>query len=280
MQSLRALFTDIDSLLRGRYTRRDDMLAGRIRIPIRSLVLAGLLMGAAYGVFMGLFAVMRGGDMSVLQLLTTMAKVPLLFLLTLAVTFPSLYVFSALSGSKLQAPDALRLLLAALGVNLALLASLGPVTGFFTLSTSSYSFMVVLNVLFFTFGGIAGLVFLARALEGLFAPATTVYVRGADADDSDLDGVDEDADEDGEEPEEPATPAPPPRPTYAPPTNGQRMAKRIFITWTVVFAIVGAQMGWILRPFIGSPGAPFELFRERQSSFFESFFHHLGQLFS
>lgn len=279
MGSLRTLFADIDQLLRGGYTRREDLLEGRIRIPIRSLVMAGLLLGGLYGLFMGLFAVMRGGDASWLQLLTTTLKVPLLFLLTLAVTFPSLYVFSALSGSKLQAPDALRLLLAALGVNLALLASLGPVTGFFTLSTSSYSFMVVLNVLFFTLAGIAGLVFLSRALGGLFTPEPPPPVsppplpmaREEAADAEDEEGTGED---------EPADWASPPRPPFRVQRNGQRLARRVFLTWTVVFAIVGAQMGWILRPFIGAPDMPFQLFRARESSFFESFFRHLGNLFS
>lgn len=31
--------------------------------------------------------------------------------------------------------------------------------------------------------------------------------------------------------------------------------------WLVVFALVGIQMGWLMRPFIGSPDAPFQLFR-------------------
>jgi hypothetical protein len=50
--------------------------------------------------------------------------------------------------------------------------------------------------------------------------------------------------------------------------------------WLVVFGVVGAQMGWILRPFVGSPSAPFQLFRERDSNFFEALFQHLGNLFS
>ena len=45
-----------------------------------------------------------------MQMLATILKVPLLFLLTLIVTFPSLYVFSALSGSRLSAGATLRLL--------------------------------------------------------------------------------------------------------------------------------------------------------------------------
>ncbi len=32
--------------------------------------------------------------------------------------------------------------------------------------------------------------------------------------------------------------------------------------WMIVYAFVGIQMGWILRPFIGSPTAPVQFFRE------------------
>lgn len=275
MQSLRKLLADVDQLLRGRFTRREDLIEARIQIPIRSLVLAGILLGAVYGVFMGLYAVLRGGDGSTAQLLTTAAKVPLLFLLTLAVTFPSLYVLSALAGSRLLAPDTLRLLLGALAVNLALLASLGPVTGFFTLSTSSYAFMVVLNVLFFAVSGLVGLVFLGRALEGLFAPAAPR--EPVVAIEETLEQADDE--EHADDPDTETDAAQPP-PTLRVPRNGQRLARRIFFTWTVVFAIVGAQMGWILRPFIGAPGQPFQLFRARESSFFESFFKSLVNLFS
>lgn len=33
-------------------------------------------------------------------------------------------------------------------------------------------------------------------------------------------------------------------------------------SWLVIYAFVGIQMGWILRPFIGSPDAPTQFFRE------------------
>ena len=51
-----------------------------------------------------------------------------------------------------------------------------------------------------------------------------------------------------------------------------RHVKVVFSCWIVVFALVGAQMAWVLRPFIGSPNQPFEWFRERDSNFFESVF--------
>ena len=32
--------------------------------------------------------------------------------------------------------------------------------------------------------------------------------------------------------------------------------------WIVVYAFVGVQMGWLLRPFVGAPGRPVQFFRE------------------
>jgi hypothetical protein len=33
-------------------------------------------------------------------------------------------------------------------------------------------------------------------------------------------------------------------------------------TWLVIYVFVGIQMGWVLRPFIGNPGAPVQFFRD------------------
>jgi hypothetical protein len=38
--------------------------------------------------------------------------------------------------------------------------------------------------------------------------------------------------------------------------------------WILVWALVGAQMAWILRPFIGAVDMPFALFREQESNFY------------
>lgn len=241
------MFGAIDTLLRGGFSRREDLERGRFDIPAVTLIRAGILLGVSYGVFMGLFAAMRGGPGSVAQLLTAMVKVPSLFLLTLVVTFPSLYVFSALSGSRLEFKDTLRLLLAAIAVNLTLLASFGPVTGFFTLSTESYPFMILLNVFFFAVSGAIGLGFLKRALATVFTPA----------------------------PKEAGMPGPPSQPASA-----VDPASRVFRIWTLIYAVVGAQMGWVLRPFVGAPNEPFQFFRERQSNFFAAVMNALSNLLS
>jgi hypothetical protein len=235
---MRKLLGEVDRLLRGDLDGDPLSPAGPGTIAPARLVAAALLLGLVYGVFMGLYAVLRPRSPSLPQLLATAGKVPLLFLLTLAVTFPSLYVLSALARSRLRWGGTARLLLAAIVVDLALLASLGPITGFFTLSTDSYPFMVVLNVLFFAAAGLAGLLFLRRALAGALVPAE----GSKDA--------------------------------------GSRRSLCIFRIWVLIYAAVGAQMGWVLRPFIGSPDVPFTLFRDRHSNFFEAVVRAIGKLFS
>jgi hypothetical protein len=252
---MRATLARIDTLLRGGFTRREQLRQGRVEVAVRELALAALPLGVTYGVFMGLYAVLRGGASSGLQLMATSLKVPLLFLLTLIVTLPSLYVLSALARSRLSFTQTVRLLLAAVTVNMALLASFGPVTAFFTLSTESYPFMILLNVLFFTISGLVGLTFLRKALDVVFEP---------------------------EAPPAPAlppgTPQPPPMPNRSSDPHSAPAA-RVFKAWTLIYAVVGAQMGWILRPFIGAPSEPFQWFRQRQSNFFVVVWNAFVQLF-
>ena len=239
-----SLFRDVDSLLRGRFSRPGLPAAGRADLPVPRLLAVALLLGAGYGACMGLFGAMRGGTDGWMQLVACVTKVPLLFLLTLVVTFPSLYVSSALHDAPIEPAATLRLLLIAIAVDLALLASLGPVVAFFTVSTTSYPFMVLLNVVVFALAGLAGLAVIRRALESLFAEE-----RGAD------------------------------EPDGARRRPAARASSRfVFKAWLVIVAVVGAQLGWVLRPFVGAPGLPFAWFRSRESNFFEACANAVGQL--
>ena len=56
--------------------------------------------------------------------------------------------------------------------------------------------------------------------------------------------------------------------------------KTVFRLWVIVFALVGAQMGWVLRPFVGNPDMPFTWFRRRESNFFQAVLHTFQSLFS
>ncbi len=50
--------------------------------------------------------------------------------------------------------------------------------------------------------------------------------------------------------------------------------------WLVLYAFIGVQMGWVLRPFIGNPNQPFTWLRERDSYFFKAVWQALVSLFS
>jgi hypothetical protein len=47
----------------------------------------------------------------------------------------------------------------------------------------------------------------------------------------------------------------------------------------IVFGLVGSQMSWVLRPFVGQPGRPFEWFRPKESNFFEGVWHLFTSMF-
>ena len=255
LRTLRTFALEIDGLLRGADTAVEGRARALTPAPTPRLLPGIAALGAIYGLFMGLFALLAERPAGipwrhgVYQMAASALKVPLLFVATLAVTFPSLYVLSALAGSRLRPPATLKLILCSLAVHLAVLASLGPITGFFTLCTDSYPFMKLLNVLVFALGGVASLHFLRRTLLVAFAHEA-------------------DAGDDAE-----ATPASRPR------ASSRSTSSRVFVLWCAIYGAVGAQMGWVLRPFVGSPQLPFELFRSRQSHFFENVLESLRDLF-
>jgi hypothetical protein len=49
--------------------------------------------------------------------------------------------------------------------------------------------------------------------------------------------------------------------------------------WILLFGFVGTQLAWTLRPFFGSPGMPFELFRDLDGTFYADILRTLGNLF-
>lgn len=44
---------------------------------------------------------------------------------------------------------------------------------------------------------------------------------------------------------------------------------RLLMFWLVLYGLVGSQLGWTLRPFFGSPGESFQLFRNIEGNFYE-----------
>jgi hypothetical protein len=270
---------ELDALLRGHRTGREELASGDVPFALPMSLQAVALLGGVYGLCMGLFALTGERPDAWLQILASAVKVPALFLLTLIVTCPSLYVFSALVGSHLRFLPVMRLLMAAIVVTVAVSASLAPILAFFTLSSKSYSFMVLLNVMLLGASGFVGVAFLRRALVGLMQAAHPVVSAAPSAILAPPVEV-------------PAGEGAPPdpglyrsalvaQPRIEPGEAARREVAglRIFRVWIVAYAVVGAQMGWLLRPFIGHPAAPFSWFRPREGSFFLSVASHLLGLF-
>jgi len=273
----------LDRLLRGEATRPEALGDGTIQVQAGGLAVLIVLLGALYGLSMGSFSLLKEVPPELsdpngryLQLLATTIKVPALFYLTLLVTFPSLYVFNALVGSRLTVPSVLRLLIASLAVNLAVLASLAPIVLFFSLSTKSHAFILLLNVAVFSVAGVLGLMFLLQTLHRLtsiegqrLSAARKVPAHQPAASTA------------ADEPDSLVVLAEDPTALDMPP--GQTLGRHtrlVFNCWVILFALVGAQMGWVLRPFVGNPNLPFEWFRERQSNFFEAILRTVSALFA
>jgi hypothetical protein len=275
-------FKALDRVLRGEATRLPALRELRIDIPAGGLVGVLIVLGMVAGACTGLYAVITryhddpaNAIMGWEQLLASTVKVPMLFCLTLLVTFPSLYVFNALVGSRLNMGAMLRLVVAALCVMMAVLASLGPIVAFFAVSTTSYPFMKLLNVVAYAVAGSLGLSFLLQTLHRLSLAQMEETGSGSA----------------GSTPTEVSTPVesaagvPPPYPApgaleHDPSRAIDPRVKLIFRVWVVVFGLVGAQMSWVLRPFVGNPHQPFTFFRERDSHFFQAVIEAIRKLLS
>ncbi len=248
---------DLDRILRGEATHVNNLKRGMIEVPATGISVVMVLLAMTYGICMGCFALFKGGGPSVWQLVATMVKVPALFVLTLLVTFPSLYVFNALVGSRLRLTSVLRLLIAALAVLVTVLASLGPIVAFFSVSTTSYHFMVLLNVLVYAISGCLGMAFLLQTLHRLSLVRPESPITEA-------------AEQVGEEKTPSTELAVPGALDHTDDQVLSKHVKTVFRCWIVLFALVGSQMGWVLRPFIGAPDRPFAWFRARDSNFFQA----------
>ena len=60
--------------------------------------------------------------------------------------------------------------------------------------------------------------------------------------------------------------------------QGSNTRKKILQFWLLLYAFVGSQLGWTLRPFFGTPDSAFQLFREREGNFYLSIFQAIGYL--
>lgn len=60
--------------------------------------------------------------------------------------------------------------------------------------------------------------------------------------------------------------------------EGAATRKWVLIFWMFVYAFVGSQMAWTIRPFIGAPGSNFELFRQLSGNFYTNILQSVGEI--
>jgi len=242
-----------DALLRGRMMPSD-----RVRLMVNWIAWQGLC-AAVFGLSLGVYALSSRAEPDFRFLLADIVKMPLLLFFTSAVTIPSLYVFGALRGLRFSAREFAAMLMVAHTILAAVLGSLAPVVAFFALTTISYSFMVVLTVIACTIAGFLGVRAFVRAMN---EPPTDILAGAAVS--ADAPGLAEDTPSSG---------------MFSRPAHVDKNAWQLLGWWVALYIFVGIQMGWILRPFIGSPELPFILFRGKSGSMIESVLHHIHVLF-
>ena len=215
----------IEAILRNRYPYfaeiRDNVA---LRSKLSAMLLTSVVLSAIYGAVLG-------STHSVLQALSSAAKLPILFLATLAICSPTLYFFQILFGSRQTIGQSFALMLTAITVTSVLLVSFAPVILFFLLTTADYQLFKLLNVGVFAIAGLRGVAFLSEGIKIVAA-------------------------------------------------NEQGAATRrgVVRAWVVLYGLVGSQMAWALRPFVGAPSLPFELFRNLGGSFYANVFASLGEI--
>jgi hypothetical protein len=191
---------------------------------------------ACYGLVLGL-------SHSPLQALASAIKLPILFLLALAICLPSLYLSNLVFGGRLTARQVFALALTAITVTSVFTLAFVPISFFFLITAQGYAFFLLLNVTILATTSLVGLQYLVAGVRRLNALAA------ADR------RTDEASGEMDEKSKTPATP----------------LAKvSLLYVWLMLYAFVGTQLGWTLRPFFGTPGMPFQLFRAVEGNFYGS----------
>jgi hypothetical protein len=61
-------------------------------------------------------------------------------------------------------------------------------------------------------------------------------------------------------------------------SEGKETRMSILRFWLILYAFVGTQLAWTLRPFFGMPGSPFVLFRELEGNFYLSLMQAIGEI--
>lgn len=113
------------------------------------------------------YGAVLGASGGVLQALSSAIKLPILFLVTLVICLPTLYLFNLVFGARLSMRQAIALVLVAVTVTGVLSLAFAPVSLFFFITAPNYEFYKLLNVAILMLTGIVGLTMLMDGMRSL-----------------------------------------------------------------------------------------------------------------
>src|SRR5256885_14630907 len=116
---------------------------------------------------LALYGAVLGASNSWMQALSSLVKLPLLFLATLAICLPTLYLFNLVFGARLAVMQAVTLILVSVTVTSVLTLAFAPIALFFLISAHSYAFFKLLNVGILVLTALVGLRFLTEGMRAL-----------------------------------------------------------------------------------------------------------------
>ena len=215
-----------------------------------------------YGLVMGCHGLIHGRPEGWKYAVAGAVKLPLLFLLTLAICLPLLYVLNVLIGPRVGFRALLGLLIASISATGIVLASFALIVLFFAFSTSNYHFIKLLNAGVFVVAGFYGVWYLRSGIRQVSVDLTD----------------DEDVRPSRLEPGEQSELGPGELPELGPGEGAGKGTETIVTWWLVTYGIVGAQMAWLMRPFIGNPELPFAVLRGHGSNIYISILNSIGKL--
>jgi hypothetical protein len=278
----------IERILRDRAGIWDQIIGERDlpRLILRMLLCSAISL-AAYGAVLG-------ASNGWLQALVSTVKLPMLFLVTLAICLPTLYLFNLVFGARLSVLQACALIMVAITVTAVLTFAFAPISLFFLITARSYAFFKLLNVAILALTALIGLRFLTSGMRALNAHVvveamrTHQVVAAAQLPERELvsatvGGAGDPVTQpptNGDAPTAPQNQNPNPNRLPKPvpgaakarapqPAPGERPASMALLyIWILLFGFVGTQLAWTLRPFFGSPGQPFALFRDIDGTFY------------
>src|SRR6186713_2918716 len=149
-----------------RFLRDREGVWRQIRLEYGMNALIGQMLASSTAA-LACYGLVMGSSHSLWQSLASAFKLPILFLLTLAICLPTLYLFNLLCGGQLSARQALALALSAITVSSAMTLAFAPVSIFFLITARSYHFYQLLNVAILSRTGFVGLQFLVSGVRSI-----------------------------------------------------------------------------------------------------------------